>query len=93
MINIDLSIKKKKTINVFRVSHKVVDNDTIDINFGIVNVTTKRKVHFNHGLKFRKAEFTIGCGGTSGRSLAIDMLQYLNNKHVTTPSICHNRFC
>ncbi len=63
---IDLSIKKKKTINVIRVLHKIVAKDTIDINFGLVNVTAKRKIHFNNGLKFKKAEFTIGCGGTNG---------------------------
>ncbi|WP_344713210.1 hypothetical protein [Winogradskyella damuponensis] len=63
---IDLSIKEKKTIQVLRLTHKIIGIDTIDVNFGIVNVTGKRKIHFNNGLKFKKADFALNCGGTNG---------------------------
>ncbi|GAA0734510.1 hypothetical protein GCM10009430_49450 [Aquimarina litoralis] len=62
---IDLSIKKKKTIRVLRLTHKIIGTDTVDVNFGIVNVTGKRKIHFNNGLKFKKANFALNCGGTN----------------------------
>ncbi len=63
---IELSIKEKKTVKVIRMTHKIIEIDTVDINFGIVNVTGKRKIHFNNGLKFKKADFTLECGGTNG---------------------------
>ena len=86
---IDLSIKKKKTINVIRVLHKIVAKDTIDINFGLVNVTAKRKIHFNNGLKFKKAEFTIGCGGTNGYQPDI---RFVFNKKNKAWNIISNRY-
>ena len=63
---IDLSIKEKKTIRVLRLTHKIIGIDTVDVNFGIVNVTGKRKIHFNNGLRFKKADFALECGGTNG---------------------------
>lgn len=63
---IDLSIKQKKTIRILRLTHKIIGIDTVDVNFGIVNVTGKRKIHFNNGLKFKKADFALECGGTNG---------------------------
>lgn len=63
---IDLSIREKKTIRVLRLTHKIIATDTVDVNFGIVNVTGKRKIHFNNGLKFKKADFMLECGGTNG---------------------------
>ncbi|APY06814.1 hypothetical protein BWZ20_00225 [Winogradskyella sp. J14-2] len=63
---IDLSIKQKKTIRILRLTHKIIGIDTVDVNFGIVNVTGKRKIHFNNGLKFKKADFALDCGGTNG---------------------------
>ena len=63
---IDLSIKEKKSIRVLRLTHKIIGIDTVDVNFGIVNVTGKRKIHFNNGLKFKKADFSLECGGTNG---------------------------
>jgi hypothetical protein len=63
---IDLSIKEKKTIRILRLTHKMIGTDTVDVNFGIVNVTGKRKIHFNNGLKFKKADFALDCGGTNG---------------------------
>jgi hypothetical protein len=63
---IDLSIREKKTLRVLRLTHKIIATDTVDVNFGIVNVTGKRKIHFNNGLKFKKADFMLECGGTNG---------------------------
>ena len=63
---IDLSLKEKKTINVMRVIHETIAKDTVDLNFGIVKVNAERKIHFNQGLKFKKAEFNIGCAGGNG---------------------------
>ncbi|WP_438424078.1 hypothetical protein [Aquimarina macrocephali] len=86
---IDLSIKKKKTISVIKVLHKIVAKDTIDINFGLVNVTAKRKIHFNNGLKFKKAEFTIGCGGTNGYQPDI---RFVFNERKKSWDISSNRY-
>lgn len=63
---IDLSVKEKRTINVLRVVHKEISKDTIDINFGYIGFKGKRKLHFYKGIRFRKAEITVGCGGTNG---------------------------
>jgi hypothetical protein len=63
---IDLSIKEKKTINVLRVVHNVISKDTVDINFGYLGFKGKRKLHFYKGIRFKKAEITVGCGGTNG---------------------------
>jgi hypothetical protein len=63
---IDLSIKKKKSISILRVGHKIVAKDTIDINFGNVTLLGKRKIHFFKGLRFKKGYFSISCGGTEG---------------------------
>jgi len=63
---IDLSIKKKKTINIIRLNHKIIAKDTIDIIFGDVSVTAKRGIFFQRGIRFKKAEFSVGCRGTNG---------------------------
>ena len=63
---IDLSIKEIKKINVLRVVHKVISKDTIDINFGYIGFKGKRKLHFYKGIRFKKAEITVGCGETNG---------------------------
>ena len=51
---IDLSIKEKKTINIIRLTHKIIAKDTIDIIFGDVTVTAKRGIFFYRGIKFKK---------------------------------------
>ncbi|AXT54608.1 hypothetical protein D1815_02150 [Aquimarina sp. AD1] len=76
---IDLSIKKKKTIRVLRLTHKIIGTDTVDVNFGIVNVTGKRKIHFNNGLKFKKVDFALNCGGGTNGYVP-DMRFVLNRK-------------
>lgn len=63
---INLSIKEKRTINVLRVVHNAISKDTIDINFAHMEFKGKRKLHFYKGIRFKKAEITVGCGGTNG---------------------------
>jgi hypothetical protein len=63
---IDLSIKKRKTINIIHLNHKVIAKDTIDINFVNGSVTAKRGLFFQRGIRFQKAEFLVDCGGTKG---------------------------
>lgn len=60
------SLDRKRTINAIRTVHKIISKDTIDVNFGTVAVTAKRQIHFNKGLRFKKANFAISCGGTNG---------------------------
>ncbi len=86
---IDLSLKKKKTIGVLRVVHRVAAPDTVDINFGTVHITTTRKVHFYKGLRFKKAEFTIGCGGTDGYQPDI---RFVLDKQKNSWEILHSRY-
>ena len=63
---INLSIKEKKTVRIIRLNHKTITKDTVDINFGDVSVTAKRGIFFYHGIRFKKADFSVGCGGTHG---------------------------
>jgi len=63
---IDLSIKEKRTIYILRVVHKVISKDTIDINFEYIGFKGVRKLHFYKGIRFKKAEITVGCGATIG---------------------------
>ncbi len=63
---IDLSIKEKRTINVLRVIHNIISKDTFDINFDYIGFTGKRKLYFYKGIRFKKAEITVGCSGTNG---------------------------
>ncbi|MEP4531623.1 MAG: hypothetical protein ABJ004_00965 [Cyclobacteriaceae bacterium] len=60
------SLDRKRTINAIRTTHKIISHDTIDVNFGTVEVTAKRQIHFHKGLRFKKANFAISCGGTNG---------------------------
>jgi hypothetical protein len=60
------SLETKRNLNVIRVTHKIISQDTIDINIGYLDVKAKRALHFNRGLKFVKADFKLSCGGTNG---------------------------
>lgn len=88
---IDLSIKKKKIISIIRVVHRTISKDTIDINFGIVNISAKRGIFFSRGIKFKKAEFSINCGGTNGYQPDIRFVfnekngwEIISNRYITT---------
>jgi hypothetical protein len=58
---IDKAIKEKRPITVYRVIHKIISTDTVDVNIGEVTVTAKRTI-----LLGKKANFAVGCGGTNG---------------------------
>lgn len=57
---INKSIKEKKTIRVYFLTHKIISNDTVDINIGDASLTAKKT------LWKRKANFAVSCGGTNG---------------------------
>ena len=86
---IDLSIKEKRTINVLRVVHNVISKDTIDINFGYLGFQGKRKLHFYKGIRFKKAEITVGCGGTNGYQPDI---RFVFDSLINEWKIIQNRF-
>lgn len=86
---IDLSIKEKRPINVLRVVHNVITKDTVDINFGYIEIKGKRKFHFYKGIRFKKAEIIVYCGGTNGYQPDIRFVcESLRNKW----KIIQNRF-
>jgi len=86
---IDLAIKKKKVISITRVVHRLISNDTIDINFGIVNLSAKRGIFFSRGIKFKKATFSINCGGTNGYQPDV---RFVFNEKVKKWEIVSNRY-
>jgi len=86
---INLSIKEKKSLSMLRVVHKIVAEDTIDINFGNVSVTGKQKIYFYHGLRFKKGYFAIICGGTEGYKPDI---RFVLDKQKNSWKILNNRF-
>ena len=63
---IDKAIKNNGSLTVYRVTHKVISQDTIDINISSVVLTAKRSLHFDNGLKTKRAHYLIPCGGTNG---------------------------
>lgn len=83
------SLDRKRTIKVIRTTHKIISADTIDVNFGLVDVTAKRKVHFYKGLRFKQAFFELHCGGTNGYQP--DFRFALNNSNGTW-ELVNNRF-
>ena len=60
------SLKRRKSLNVIRVTHNLISKDTIDINISDLNVKARKALHFNNGLRFIKADFKLYCGGTDG---------------------------
>ncbi|MFP5471800.1 MAG: hypothetical protein ACLGGV_09410 [Bacteroidia bacterium] len=60
------SLKTRKNLDVIRVTHKLISNDTVDINISHLDVKARRALHFNNGLRFVKADFKLACGGTNG---------------------------
>jgi hypothetical protein len=45
---IDEAIKEKKTWIAYRMNHKIISIDTVDVNIGQLSVSAKRIIHFNH---------------------------------------------
>lgn len=62
----DYAYKHGKTLKLYRVTHKQISKDTIDINFGDLSLSVKKGVFFKNGLHFREANYSIACGGTNG---------------------------
>jgi hypothetical protein len=57
---INKSIKEKKQIRVYLVTHKIISSDTVDVNIGDMTLTAKKT------FGKRKANFAVSCGGTNG---------------------------
>lgn len=57
--------KNGKSLMIHRITHKIISKDTIDINFDITILTTKKGIFFKNGLHFKKANFSLSCGGTN----------------------------
>lgn len=57
-----IALKKKKPLTVYRMTHKEIYQDTIDINFCTLTLTAKRKFHWNKGLKFLRIDYSV-CSG------------------------------
>jgi hypothetical protein len=62
----DYAYKHGKTLKLYRVTHKQISRDTIDINFGDLSLSVKKGVFFKNGLHFRESNYSIACGGTNG---------------------------
>ena len=62
----DYAYKHGKSLKLYRVTHKQISNDTIDINFGYLALKVKKGIFFKNGLHFREANYSIACGGTNG---------------------------
>jgi len=64
----EYAYRNGKTLRLYRIGHKQISNDTIDINFGSLTLTVKKGIFLKKGLHFRKANYTLDCGGTNGYS-------------------------
>lgn len=62
----DYAYKHGKTLKLYRVTHKQISKDTIDINFGDLALKVEKGIFLKNGLHFRQANYSIACGGTDG---------------------------
>jgi len=62
----DYAYKHGKTLKLYRVTHKQISKDTVDINFGDLALKVKKGIFFKNGLHFREANYSLACGGTNG---------------------------
>ncbi|WP_282037928.1 hypothetical protein [Saccharicrinis aurantiacus] len=62
----DYAYKHGKTLKLYRITHKQISKDTIDINFGDLTLTVKKGIFLKNGLHFREANYSLACGGTNG---------------------------
>ncbi|GEM_PF-2565621 len=59
--------QKSRSFNLFRISHKIINQDTVDINIGGWTANVKKGFFIRNGkLSFRKIELAAWCGGTMG---------------------------
>ena len=62
---IKTALKKRMPLIFYRVGHNRIAKDTIDINIKLVELVAKRSIHFDKGLRTKKASFSdfcISCG-------------------------------
>jgi hypothetical protein len=85
----DYAYKRGKTLKLYRVTHKQISNDTIDINFGDLALEVKKGIFFKNGLHFREANYSIECGGTSGY---IPDFRFVYDKQTKTWRIIGGRY-
>ncbi len=62
----DYAYKHGNTLKLFRITHKQISKDTIDINFGDLALKVRKGIFFKKGLHFREANYSLACGGTNG---------------------------
>jgi hypothetical protein len=62
----DYAYKHGKSLKLYRVTHKQISKDTIDISFGDLALQVKKGIFFKNGLHFREANYSLACGGTNG---------------------------
>lgn len=62
----EYAYKHGKSLRLYRITHKQISQDTIDINFSDLVLKVKKGVFFKNGLHFREANYSLGCGGTNG---------------------------
>lgn len=62
----DYAYKHGKTLRLYRITHKQISKDTIDISFSDLSLTVKKGLFFKNGLHFREANYSLSCGGTEG---------------------------
>ena len=56
---IRIASKRRNELIIYRIAHKELSADTIDINFSLVRLSINRKIHWNKGLKFKRALFNV----------------------------------
>ena len=62
----DYTYNHGKRLKLYRVTHKQISNDTIDINFGDLELEVKKGIFFKNGLHFKELNYSLVCGGTNG---------------------------
>ncbi len=72
--------QKNHSLELIRVIPKIISKDTIDINFGQVFLKIKKGLYFKPILHFKKAMFSISCGGTNGYQPDFRYVYDLNNR-------------
>jgi hypothetical protein len=85
----DYAYKQGKTLKLYRVTHKQISNDTVDINFGDLTLEVKKGIFFKNGLHFREANYSIACGGTNGY---IPDFRFVYDKQTKTWRIIGGRY-
>jgi hypothetical protein len=62
----EYAYKHGKTLRLYRITHKQISKDTIDINFSDLTLRVKKGIFLKNGLHFRESNYSLDCGGTNG---------------------------